>query len=261
MVTEGNIKETWQILSNYLWVSVDVVQDDSDKAKAPVVVQFTVTNNAPCSADFPEIVFENVELTVSLTTGTQTEKVQSLACGESFNYECTCKYGELMGMTYSINGTVSPKHFFKVHSEGNRIPGGNGLPTLALYLEVLDEIQIHKWIESPIKSMPIPGPDTTLAQLEQCKQDFRTAQREINEAGQQLQDSLRFVDDKHRQKVLEHKKLVVEYLNQIKKGCGSLQQMLTSPNAKQISAERDKIVERLGREASRVDEATQNLSQ
>ena len=259
MVGETEIVGAWQFLGKYLEVDVEIIPNDSADTDAPLVVKFTVTNSAPDRLDYPEILFEDIELTVLVPPDLHTEKVASLASGQSFKYERRCRHGDLLDMSYSVDGKISPKRFFQVQRTGIRIPTVNDLPPTSVYLEVLSQIGIHKWLNSTIKKMPIPGPETTLAKLKESKGNFTSAIVAIRGAQERIQDALRFVGDTHKQEVLEHKKVVVEYLSHTEKGCARLREMLSHPNADQLSTERDKIVAGLEGQASRVDEATNDL--
>ena len=262
MSEKGGLDGIWEDLDKNLIVSIETYEDNSSGSDLPLVTKFTVTNGAPKSDSRPDIFFEEVVLTVGVPPDLHLEKHTNLASGESFTYEHRSRYGELGRIVFSVDGAVSPSHLLRVKRAARNIPSRVASLSIASYIEVLKDINIHKWLKDTIETMLIPGPDTTQAEIEAQQDRFRDAAKEISDTKAQLQNIYGFIvrqTDTDKAKVSQHRKLVEEYLQRTNQACGELRKMLDTLNSKTLNANRDNIIARLSEEASQVDRATAGL--
>ena len=262
MSEKGGLAGIWEDLNKNLVVSVETYEDNSSGSDLPLVTKFTVTNGAPQVDGRPEIFFEEVVLTVGVPPDMHVEKHTDLASGESFTYEHRSRYSNLGRIVFSVDGAVSPSQLLRVKSASKSIPSRVASLSIASYIEVLKDINIHKWLKDTIETMLIPSPDTAQAEIEAQQDRFRDAAKEISDTKKQLQNIYGFIirqTDTDKAKVSQHRKLVEEYLQRTNQACGELRKMLDTLNSKTLSASRNDIVTRLSREASQIDEATEGL--
>lgn len=262
MSEKAGLDGIWEDLSENLIVSVNTYDDSSSESDFPLVTEFTVTNGAPQSDSRPDIYFEKVVLTVGIPPDLHIEKHKGLASGESFTYKHRSRYCELGEIIFSVEGIVSPECLLKVKRAAKNVPSGVASLSIASYIKVLKDINIHKWLKDVIEAMPILKPDTTQTETEAQQDRLQNASKEISNTKKQLQNTLSFIarpTDIDKRKVSEHSKLVEDYLTHTAQACGELQKMIDVLNAKTLSANRDNIVARLSQEASQIDIATEGL--
>lgn len=262
MSEQGGLDGIWEDLDKNLIVSVGTYEDNSSGSDLPLVTEFTVTNRAPTVDSKPEIFFEEVRLTVGVPPDMHVEKHTNLASGESFTYGHRSRYSDLGRIVFSVDGTVSPSHLLRVKRAARNIPSRVASLSIASYIEVLKDINIHKWLKDIIVAMPIPGPDNTQAEIEAQQDRFRDAAKEISDTKKQLQNIYGFIirqTGTDKAKVSQHGRLVEEYLTHTAQACDELRKMLDVLNSKTLNANRDNIIARLSEEASQVDRATEGL--
>ena len=205
----------WEDLSDNLIVNVDTHDAGSPGSDFPLVTKFTVTNGAPKSDNRPDIFFEEVVLTVGVPPDLHVEKYRGLASGESFAYTHRSRYSDLGKIVFSVEGTVSPECLLKVKRAARNIPSRVASLSIASYVRVLKDINIHKWLKDVIEAMPIPRLDTTQAEIEAQHDRLQNASKEISNTKEQLQNTLSFIarpKDIEKRKVSEHSKLAEDYL-------------------------------------------------
>ncbi len=262
MSDKGGLDGIWEDLNENLIVNVDTYEDSSSGLDLPLVTKFTVTNGAPMSDNRPEIFFEEVVLTVGVPPEVHVEKHKDLANGDSFTYEHRSRYSDLGKIVFSVDGTVSPSHLLRVKHAATNIPHREATLSIASYIEVLKDINIHKWLKDTIGKMLIPGPDTSQAEIEAQQDRFRDAVKEIGDTKRQLQNIYGFIirtTDTDKRNVSQHERLVGEYLTYTDRACGELRKALDTLNSKTLAANRDGIMAHLSGEASGVDSSTEGL--
>lgn len=262
MSEKGGLDGIWEDLDKNLIVSIETYEDNSSRSNLPLATKFTVTNGAPKSDSRPDIFFEEVVLTVGVPPDLHVKKHTNLASGESFTYEHRSRYSELGRIVFSVDGAVSPSHLLRVKRAARNIPSRIASLSIASYIEVLKDINIHKWLKDTIETMLIPGPDTTQAEIEAQQDRFRDAAKGISDTKEQLQNIYGFIirqTDTDKAKVSQHERLVEKYLTHTAQACNELGKMLDTLNSKTLSANRDNIIARLSEEASQVDRATEGL--
>ena len=117
----------WRSLRDYLKLDVKVeVETDSPEPNSPVEVTITVTNTAPTDIDWPDIVFEGVNLRVN---GRSKNISSQFPRGRSLTFQHRCKYRELPELDISVNGNVSYRRFFQIHRKA-QIPAASTKPTV-----------------------------------------------------------------------------------------------------------------------------------
>ena len=257
MSEKGGLDGIWEDLDKNLIVSVETYEDNSSGSDLPLVTKFTVTNGAPKSDSRPDIFFKEVVLTVGVPPDLHVEKHTDLASGESFIYEYRSRYSDLGRIVFSVDGTVSPEYLLRVKRAARNIPSSASSLSITSYIEALKDINIHRWLKDVIETMPIPGPDTTQAEIEAQQEKLSNAMQEIRNTKGQLDNIYSFI--RMTDKLRQHRKLVEDYLQRTDKECSELRKMLDVLNSKTLNANRDNIVARLSEEASQVDRATEGL--
>ncbi len=251
--------ELWNQLKEYLSVTIEVHADESKNLEHPVTIQFVVTNKAGNMPTEPEIVFEEVRLKVGVPPDWHLEKALNLGSRQSFTYQHRCSYRDLTEIQYSVEGTVSPQYFFQVRNNAQPIPRGSPNLSALAYIKVLNGLEIHRWLQGVLKTVAIPGPSTTLAEIKTQAETLSKAIVEIHDAERRLQELFYFVNEQYRTKVAEYRNLVQEYLKRMVEGCARLQQALDRPDSREIAGVRNHIYTELAQQASRVNQATENL--
>ena len=249
----GDVHGILKNLESYLRVTLEISENMSQTI-SPITIAFNVKNEA----EYANVVFDEVQLLVGIPPNVHVEKKTNLAKGESFTYAYQCTYGEFTKIVYSVGGKVNPSLLLQIGQEGRKIPTKRQL-SIKAYLEVLDELNIHKWLNDTLKTLPIPGPNTTLSTIKVQREKLGQAMAEISQAEHQLEDISKFVTK--AEKVILHRKLVNDYLKRTQQGCGNLQQELGKSDTRSVINLLDSIVSRLEKEASLVDQATDRLSE
>ena len=263
MSEKGGLEGIWEDLNSNLIVSVETYEDNSSGSDLPLVTKFTVTNGALKSDSRPEIFFEEVVLTVGVPPDLHVEKHTDLASGESFTYEYRSRYSDLGRIVFSVDGTVSPSRLLRVKRSAKSIPSRVASLSIASYVKILKDINIHKWLKDIIETMPTPGPDTTEAEMEAQKDRLRDAAKEISDTKVQLQKMNGFIirqTDTDRRNMSEHERLVDKYLTHTAQALGELTKMLDTYNSRTLESKRESIVTSLSQEAITLDQATEGLS-
>ncbi|MEE8469950.1 MAG: hypothetical protein V3S51_01325 [Dehalococcoidia bacterium] len=262
MANKHGLDGIWEDLDKNLIVSVETRVENSSGSDLALVTEFTVTNGGIWSDSRPDIFYDEVELTVGVPPATHVERHANLAGGESFTYEHRSPYGDLGRIVFSLDAVVSPSQLLRVKRAASSVPSQVAGLSMASYVEVLKDIDLHKWLRDTIETMLVPGPSTTQAETEAQQGKLRDTAMEIGEAKKQLQSISGFVarpTDADKRKYSEHKKLVEDYLTYTAQACSELRKMLDTLNSKTLSANLADRVSSLSVEASRVDAATEGL--
>jgi ubiquitin len=252
--------ELWSSLRDQLKVELSPnVSEVSDKDSA-VEVTFTVTNAAsPQSVDQPEIVFENIVLIIETPKGSSDIELGSLSPTGSVTHTEKMAYFDLIDMKYDLAGTVSPDAFLRVRRNGSH--GSAVGMTVQAYLQLFDELSIHGWLDSPIKSFPAPGPDTTLGQLTELAEPLNEAASEIRDAMSRLQRFAGLVTSgADKQNVSHHRGVAERYLEETMRGIGQIREALRDSDTRTLAGTLERVTTRLDREAAKVVETTNTLS-
>lgn len=248
----------WEDIRNYLVVSTEVVEEATTKNGVPLIVKFTVTNTAQSQDEQPEILFEEVILKVGMSLDWHYERTTNLAEGQSFQYQYRCRYSELQKVQYSVEGKLSPMSLLQVRKRIGTVSARRQTLTVGSYVCFLKEVNIYKWIDEFFKKFKIPGSETTIADLEVQKATLNKTSQEIQEVTNNLQWIIMFI--KKDDNILQHKRLVDEYLKRTLEGCGRLHNLLSTPSrGRELASERDSIITRLTTEAARINQATAEL--
>ena len=254
----------WGYLCSFLKVSVNqTLSEDVSNIELPLVIQFTVSNGAPIGLNMPEIIFEEVQFKFGIPPEWYVKKIASLARGQSITFEHHCSFSDVTKMQYQVEGKLSPRSF-SLQIENSPLKMSLSLPaqTMPSYFKLLNLVGIHKWLENVIKTMPIPGPNTTLAEIETQQKTLGGAISEISETETLLSvrtTATNEVAGEPRERFLRYRQLLHAYLQQTEQECGRLEQALRAPDARNIEGVRRNIVERLSKKATEVDLATADL--
>ncbi len=256
------MKELWDELHRYLKVETETsVDDDSDN---PVTVIFTVSNTSSTDPSLPEVVFDEVRLTVSIPSQQHVENLGTLGPGESDKVVQSCDYEDLTELRYDIEGTVNPAAFFTLKRQEGGIPGDSISIPISAYLKVFNQATVYQWLSSTIKKMPTPTSDTTLGELQELGRPLDQASAEIRKTQERLGLLSSYVDrnNRHaREAVSAHQRAVQEYFRDTTTGLGEIRTMVNTGDIAGIAGMVKSVTERLSQHAARLDEATDHLSQ
>ena len=112
------------------------------------------------------------------------EKRENLASGESFSYKYRCRYSDLTDLSYDVEAFISPKKLFHIRREGRKIPSNKKKLSINAYVNVIQEVNLHRWMNNTLKTLFISGFDTTLAEIKSQQERLSDAIGEIREAEQ-----------------------------------------------------------------------------
>lgn len=260
MSERGGLKGLWDDFSDYLGVDIEVTQDVSPNVKLPVIIKFTVTNNGQAQEDRPEIIFEEVQLEVSVAPDQWIEKTENLASGQSFTYEHHCSYDAIMQMQWFIKGRISPESLLQFRRKPTSINKKEQFPVDA-YFDFLEQLNIHKWLDNPLKSLDAPGPDTTLAEMKEKEETLTNTISEIRGSAQQLKDFFGFVNyKKNRDDIIPYNNQIQEYLNITEREITELIKTLKSNRPDRFETVRNNIVAKLNSSTDSLNETTNLLA-
>jgi len=252
--------ELWRSLRDQLIVELTYDTMEASDKDQTVEAKYTVTNTAsPPAADTTEIVFEEIELRIDTADGSRSIPLGSLSPKATVTHVEEIPYLDLIDMKYEVVGSVSPTAFFRVSTSG-----GHGPPfsmSVPMYLQLLDELSIHQWLESTIKTFQGPGPDTTLAQLSELGVPLSVAAKEMGETVERIRRYTSLATSGHRDRgnLSQHREVLEEYYRDTLRGIADIQQALRSADQKKVSRTVAIVATRLDRRAEEVKESTQRL--
>ena len=251
--------DLWKDLNSHLQVHVDTTLDDSSKEKDRVLLMFTVTNAAsPPAHDTPEIRFEEVSIKVGVPPDWHIEQLGTLSPGATKTYEHKCDFFSLPDINYSWKASVSTDAFFRFERPLAFVGSPDSM-TAAGYLRFFNESRIHQWLDSTIKSFDLPGPSTTLEEIQSLIGTLDLAVSAMRESELRLNRAASYVKKQDREHVSPHKNLVEEYRNNTIRGIAELKQSLSSTNLKTVSDTLARVEGRLEREEIKINQATEQL--
>ena len=128
-----------------------------------------------------------------------------------------------------------------------------------MYLQLLATMEIHQWLTSTIKSPPVPGPDTTLAELDSLGGSLSEAVSDIRETQARIGRLSAFVRSPDSEDALQHSRLVDAYLESTIKAIGRISQSISTHDPREVSRTLSRVVPRLEKQAGEVAEGTDDL--
>jgi hypothetical protein len=236
--------------------------DSSMSTELDAVARFSVSNTAHApQSDWPEIVFENVVLTVGVPPDRHEIFLGSLKPEEAVVHEHRCTLSDLPDLEYSLTAAISSEAFFRRIQRG-RFPGSGANLSKESYVRLFKEIDVHRWLNATLRNFSIPGPSSTLLDIQNLIQSLSQHQDEIREAGERLRRIATFLDSGDRisrEFVTQHGNVVHPYLREVQTAITQLIQALGTPNSQKLSALLERMVANLDSQAVRVEEATEDL--
>ena len=252
--------DMWRTLRDYLKVEIETDTHEVNDKDAPVTVKFTVTNSTgPPKIDTPEIVFEDVVLTVRTSAGSQEIALGSFDPEQSATHDMEMPFTALMDMEYDVNGTVSPTAFMGVRRTG-RVSNDAVSITIPAYLQMFEDMAVHQWLESTVREFPVPGADTTLGELSRLGEPLGQAIMEIRDTEARIQKIAGLVERRQRERIARLQTIVGEYLRETSQGISQIAQELRSTDQRKLRGTIASVTTRLAREAERVEEEVDALA-
>lgn len=242
----------------YLVVYVSVKSNEPTNEELPAIVVFTVSNTASKNL-FPNIVFEEVIIRVGNPPDWHKEKYKNLEAGQSFEYQYRCPYSEILNLQYEVEGNISPIEFFKVNKGIGNLSGKSHVLSPIAYLKFLNSMKIHTWLSDKLMKIPIPEPNTTLAEIEKHKNIIRTGMNEIKNYQNRLKQFVTWIDfaDKaEEEEFMQFHNQVSNYLVWTSSACEQLSETLGNASADK-SGDLTNIKNNLAGEALKINMATE----
>ena len=259
-----SMAELWGELHGYIRLEFDARDYGSSNSDArsdtSVLAKLTVTNTSHPGIQ-PDIVFEEVTLHLGVPPNWQEIRLGSLHPGESKTHERQIRLSELTHLQYEFTGTLSPKAFFS-QSRNGMFPGSGIAISLESYIHLYNDIDVHRWLRNTLQDFHMPGPDSTLSDIQSLSSSLEQPVNEVREAQEQLKRIGTFVDGGQRitrEAVTEHQNLVHPYLEEVARAISQLRQALRNPNIQQLEAQIQQTIARLSDQADRLDKATKTL--
>ena len=156
----------WRSLRDFLEVDIEVVGlPDNPEPESEVTVRFTATNVAPSGPDWPQIVFEDVRVEVSMEGSQHSGGTERrLESGSSVKSERSYSYRTLAGIRAEVHGSISRRSFFQF-TKPVPLPQAHTRPTVLAYVQAFNHIGIHTVLDSTLSSVSVPAPYVTVANL------------------------------------------------------------------------------------------------
>jgi hypothetical protein len=256
----GGLRGIWEDFNNFLNVDVEVIHDNSQNKELPVILKFNITNIGETKEDRPEIIFEEVQLRISMLSDVWEEKFENLAGGQSLTYEHRCTYDAVMQLQWKVEGKVSPLSLLQFRSRPSNIKRAGQFPINA-YFDFLEQMKIHQWLNGILKTINAPNSNTTLAEMKIKEDSLHNIIGEIRHSAQKLQDFLGLVNyKKDRDDIIRHKNQIEEYLKVTEREVSELVKALKSNQPDRFEGVRDNIVAKLSSRADSLDELTNTLA-
>lgn len=246
----------WTSLRDYLTVDVEVFGlPDEPRDNSPVTIRFKVTNTSPTDLDSPEIVFEDVRLHISVRGSTRSPRGPLvLDGGQSFDFEHKCLYRDIATIEPRVEANVSRRRFFHI-KRPHTIPIVYTKPIALAYLRSFNGIAIHGVLESTLRSISVPGPDTSLAELQGLLAKLTLDQAELEDILGRIRALP--VGDLGVQGTA-HGKAAHAYVTKVRTACADIKDAISSTNPAKIAAATGVVAE-LESDASQVNRLTEQL--
>jgi len=251
-------------LQEEISIVVEVEENESSDSKDLVKLLFIVSNNRNPDT-FPKIVFKDVTLTFGIPPDVKTINIPRLAPSESRVYEHLCLHSDIPLIKYDIKGSILPESLFQFQTQQRSLSiDKKGTTPAGEYNEFIKELDLHKWVQVIAKVM-LPTSGTTLLQLKDQENAYRLWKMEVRNIGQQLQDFSRFQNlssqNCSKESILEHRKMVAEYLVNVEQGLAELEELYSS-QSKMYALEptKSKVISKLSAKLQKIDEVMNQLN-
>jgi hypothetical protein len=252
-------------LQEEISVIVEVEENAPSNLKTPITLRFIVSNTRDPN-DLPNIIFQDVSLSIGSPPDISTINIPKLAPGESHIYEHLCPDSELPIIKYDVKGSILPESLFQFQIQHNSVYiDKKERMSVEAYKKLIEEINLGKWVHVIPEVALVPTPETTLSELKEQENAFRSFIIEVRNTGQQVQDFSHFQNmdlrNPKRDSLLQHRNMVIEYLQDVEHGLGEFRGLYTSQyGIDMIEITKSKIVSRLSTSLQEIDEAMKRLS-
>jgi len=251
-------------LQGEISVIIEVEENESSGSKDPVKLLFVVSNNRDPDT-FPKIVFQDVTLSFGIPPDMKTINIPRLAPSESRIYEHLCLHSDLPLIKYDIKGSILPESLFQFQTQQSSLSiDKKGTTPAGEYNKFIKEMDLHRWVHV-IANIALPTSETTLLQLKDQENAYRLLIREVRNIGQQVQDYSRFQNpssqNRNNESILEHRKMVTEYLVDVEQGLAELEGLYSSQSKMYtLESTKSKIVSKLSAKLQKIDAVMNQLS-
>ena len=201
-MVEQPLGPLWKEVQSLLRVTAEIAESPEPDAEFPITVTFTVTNESKDQRDGPSVAFDDVELAISLEGEAETVRVGRLAPGASQTHTRSCDYTTVKDVEASVQGTAVPASMFTVTSKAGA--SSKGLRPES-FVTTMDRLDLRGRIEEALSAIKVPSADTTLAQLEQAREQIGQSLSRIRDATERAESVYRLVGQRSIQQLHDHR--------------------------------------------------------
>ncbi len=174
--------------------------------------------------------------------------------GQTVTYMVNVPTSDIPYFKFRVEGTVSRRHLFH-YQHGLPMPNKYTLPPILTALQAFNAIDIHKTLDSILRSMPSFGPDTRLADLQVFRDFLLSDAPEEIKATQVALGNLR--REAPNPSILEHVKGTLVYLVlHLGAACKRMEEAISSSNSEEMAAAAEDM-KALQVEANEINRATE----
>ena len=162
-----SIGDAWAELRDHLVLRIEPFAADGRGSQ--MEVRFVVENTWPASDDGLRVVFHDVSIEVTSARHSHEVAAGTLEPATTFTHTEMCEYVDLPSVRGRVRGRVDADVLLTVSRSAR--PTGGEMPW-AGFLSAVDQMAIGEPIRF-MRSVPIPGPDSTLRQVKDIEESFR----------------------------------------------------------------------------------------
>ena len=219
------ISEMWREMKDYLKIEAKTTVEAGKEIPKPAAVSITVINKASNGLSNPRIVFDGVTLRIGIPERMTSKNLGTLSPSQSasFSYECTA--AEVLDVQYDVTANINTQEFFKV-THGPLTPSWDGRFPVVTYVQVVRGADIHRWLQHIIRNLPTLDANTTLEQVEERRKNLQKTLPEIQQARDRLVRAVGLVEQRNRERTINHVRAVERYLEETRRAVDQLQAAL-----------------------------------
>ncbi|MBI4339031.1 MAG: hypothetical protein HY680_03665 [Chloroflexi bacterium] len=177
----------WQSLRNYLRTEVECDPPENLQNNPQVEVRVVIKNVSPAAPGWPQIVFEDIQVSASRPGHTTGGRINTkLESGGSTVQVLKYQYSELAAVRFHVTARLSLESFFSFQ-EDTAVSVKLTKPLVIPYLRAFNELEIHKVLDTILVSVALPAPETTFAEIQRTVNSINGAMTWVKETQGKLQ--------------------------------------------------------------------------